>query len=292
MLVDASLQFDMNSFLSEFPLQRLEAVQTWSDSWASGVLLVVTRVNLHTRPRPPWSDLSRAAVSRSSLSPFHVRLFLFECVKKRVYSSMADTHTPPTHTHTHTPTHTHLHTHTHTQTYTHTLQWGSFVLWLLCTCDFFSLSLSMCACVHECVRSAHTHTHTHTPIRPPSPMLSARRATSKSLSLWAWKAWRQRGPAERGVGLQRQLESQVATGSLESEVGLENKVSLGSELQLHEKRPKVVLQSEVGPEKPGEAPQRAGWRWSWRCRWRKQECISRRGKWDGPGDAGVKPGCV
>ncbi|CAB1418285.1 unnamed protein product [Pleuronectes platessa] len=77
-------------------------------------------------------------------------------------------------------------------------------------------------------------------------------------------ARRQRGPAERGVGLHRQLESQVATGSLESEVGLENKVSLGSEvglenkvslgseMQVHEKRPKVVLPSAVGPEKPGE----------------------------------------
>lgn len=64
-------------------------------------------------------------------------------------------------------------------------------------------------------------------------------------------------------GLQRQLESQVATGSLESEAGLKNKVNPRSEVccvRVHNKRPKVVPESRVGLRSGHERRRR----WSWR----------------------------
>lgn len=67
-------------------------------------------------------------------------------------------------------------------------------------------------------------------------------------------------------GLQRQLESQVATGSLENEAGLKNKVNLGSEVwyvRVHNKRPKVVLESVVGLKSEVRVHKRRR-RWSWR----------------------------
>lgn len=92
---------------------------------------------------PTLVRLCRAAVSRSSPSPFHVCLFsVFVCVnKKRAYSSKVHL------------THTYPHKHTH--------QRGSSSSYSCCARVIF-FSFFCVNFVHHRVCSPQTHTHTHT----------------------------------------------------------------------------------------------------------------------------------
>jgi len=177
------------------------------DSWRAGVLLVVTPVNLQKKPRPLCPDPAEPVELLSAAH--HPVLFMFSfflcfCVWTRRECI------PHTHTHTHTCRPAYIDTNDAPSSYG--------------CCDFFYSSFwCLCMCAHMCLLGVHihTHTHTHTPIYPPAPMLSARRATSKRLAV-GMRSLETRGPVEWSEGLQRQLESQVAAGSLENEVGSEN----------------------------------------------------------------------
>lgn len=192
---------------------------------------------------PTLVRLCRGAVRRSSPSPFHVCLFsVFVCVnKKRAYSSMV-----------------HL-THTYTHKLTH--QWGSFFS------DFFSfLCVNLCTSVYALHKLAHTNPSTKLYVvcqedNIKETLAVGMRSLETSEGLWSearacrssWKvkwpqgAWRTRWAWRTG------WTWGVRCGILQSEV------------RVHNKRPKVVLESVVGLRREIRVHKRRR-RWSWRWR--------------------------